>query len=98
YDVSQSLPDFPYAKYAELLGLTGIRVEHGHEVDDAWQRALVADRPVVLEAVVDPDVPLLPPFPGGAEKLDNFRRALAQEEGDGRARRLLDAQAAQEDE
>ncbi|WP_110240103.1 thiamine pyrophosphate-requiring protein [Nocardioides gilvus] len=98
YDVSQSLPDFPYAAYAELLGLTGIRVEHGHEVDAAWQRALSADRPVVLEAIVDPDVPLLPPFPAGEQKLDNFRRALAQEENGDRARRLLDDQAAQEQE
>lgn len=96
YDVSQSLPDFPYAGYADLLGLTGIRVEHGHEVEAAWERALAADRPVVLEAVVDPDVPLLPPFPAGEQKLENFRRALGQEDDGARARRLLDAQAAQE--
>ncbi|MDN4174471.1 thiamine pyrophosphate-requiring protein [Nocardioides sp. SOB77] len=96
YAVSQSLPDVPYSAYAELLGLTGIRVERPEEVDDAWDRALAADRPVVLEAVVDPDVPLLPPFPAGEQKLDSFHRALAQEEGGAHARRLLDRQAAQE--
>lgn len=96
FDVSQSLPDFPYAAYADLLGLTGIRVERGEEVDDAWRRALAAERPVVLEAVVDPDVPLLPPFPAGAQKLESFRRALAQEESADRPRRLLDEQAEQE--
>ncbi|WP_185994258.1 thiamine pyrophosphate-requiring protein [Nocardioides campestrisoli] len=96
YDASQSLPDFPYAGYAELLGLTGIRIERPEEVDAAWDRALSADRPVVLEAVVDPDVPLLPPFPGGEEKLESFRRALAQEEDGERARALLDEQARQE--
>lgn len=96
YDVSQSLPDFPYAGYAELLGLTGIRVERPEEVDDAWDRALAADRPVLIEAVVDPDVPLLPPFPGGEQKLESFRRALAQEDGGERARALLDRQAEQE--
>ena len=97
YDVSQSLPDFPYAGYADLLGLSGIRIERPDEVDDAWDRALAADRPVVIEAIVDADVPLLPPFPGGAEKLDNFRRALDQEDGAERARALLDEQAAQEE-
>jgi pyruvate dehydrogenase (quinone) len=96
YDVSQSLPDFPYAKYAELLGLTGIRLEHGQDVDAAWVRALAADRPVVLEAVVDPDVPLLPPFPAGEQKLDSFHRALAQESDGEHARTLLDKQAEQE--
>ena len=96
YDVSQSLPDVPYAGYAELLGLAGIRVERPEDVDNAWDRALAADRPVVIEAVVDPDVPLLPPFPAGEEKLDSFRRALAQEPDGERARALLDAQAAQE--
>jgi pyruvate dehydrogenase (quinone) len=96
FDTSQSLPDFPYAGYAELLGLTGIRVTRPEEVDDAWTRALGADRPVVLEAVVDPDVPLLPPGRAGAEKLESFRAALAQEEDGAHARALLDQQAAQE--
>ncbi|GAA3670891.1 thiamine pyrophosphate-requiring protein [Nocardioides ginsengisoli] len=96
YDVSQSLPDFPYAGYADLLGLTGIRVEAGDDVGAAWDRALAADRPVVLEAVVDPDVPLLPPFPVGEAKLDSFHRALDQEDDGARARALLDRQAAQE--
>jgi pyruvate dehydrogenase (quinone) len=96
YDVSQSLPDFPYAGYAELLGLAGIRVDDAADVEGAWDRALAADRPVVLEAVVDPDVPLLPPFPAGEQKLDSFRRALAQEDGGEHARALLDEQADQE--
>ncbi|UDY24993.1 thiamine pyrophosphate-requiring protein [Nocardioides sp. Kera G14] len=95
YDVSQSLPDFPYAGYAELLGMTGIRVEAGDDVEAAWDRALSAVRPVVLEAVVDPDVPLLPPFPAGEQKLDSFHRALDQE-GNEHARSLLEDQAGQE--
>jgi len=97
YDASQSLPAFPYARYAELLGLTGILLERPEDVDAAWDRALAADRPVVLEAVVDRDVPLLPPFPGGREKLDSFRRGLDQEPDSGHARALLDEQAAQEE-
>jgi pyruvate dehydrogenase (quinone) len=94
---SQDLPPFPYAGYAELLGLTGIRVDDPADLGPAWDRALAADRPVVIEAVVDPAVPLLPPFPAGAAKLDAFRAGLAQEGAAGEhARDLLDRQAAQE--
>ena len=58
---SQELPDFAYARYAELLGLKGIRVDDPADVRAGWQEALAADRPVVYEAVVDPEVPPLPP-------------------------------------
>jgi pyruvate dehydrogenase (quinone) len=61
YEVSQSIPDFPYARYAELIGLGGIRVDDPDRVGAAWDEALAADHPVVLEAVVDPEVPPLPP-------------------------------------
>jgi pyruvate dehydrogenase (quinone) len=95
YPDSQTLPDFPYARYGELLGLGGIRVDDPADVGAAWDAALAADRPVVLEAVVDADVPLLPPFPSGEQKLESFRRGLEQE-GAGHAIDLLDAQADQE--
>jgi pyruvate dehydrogenase (quinone) len=58
---SQDLPDFPYARYAESLGLKGIRVDRPEQIARAWDEALSADRPVVYEAYVDPDVPPLPP-------------------------------------
>ena len=58
---SQSIPDFPYARYADELGLTGIRVDRPDQAADAWERAFKADRPVVIEAVTDPNVPPLPP-------------------------------------
>jgi len=61
YEASQALPDFPYARYAELLGFTGIRVDDPEQVGSAWDEALAADRPVVYEAVTDPEVPPLPP-------------------------------------
>ncbi|KRB78109.1 thiamine pyrophosphate-binding protein [Nocardioides sp. Root190] len=97
FEDSQSLPEFPYAAYAELLGLGGLRVDHPDQLDDAWARALSADRPFLIEAVVDPDVPLLPPFPAGEQKLDDFREGLdAEGESGAHARDLLDEQAAQE--
>lgn len=58
---SQDLPYFPYAQYAEMLGLKGIKVDDPEKVGEAWQQALGADRPVLLEAVVDPNVPPMPP-------------------------------------
>jgi pyruvate dehydrogenase (quinone) len=60
-EASQRLPDFDYAGYARLLGLEGIRVDSPDAVGPAWDRALAADRPVLLEFVTDPEVPPLPP-------------------------------------
>jgi pyruvate dehydrogenase (quinone) len=61
YPTTQAIPDFPYARFAELIGLKGIRVDDPDHVADAWDEALAADRPTVLEAVTDPEVPPLPP-------------------------------------
>jgi pyruvate dehydrogenase (quinone) len=61
FEASQDIPDFPYARYAELVGLKGIRVESPEEIAPAWDEVLAADRPAVLEAVTDPEVPPLPP-------------------------------------
>jgi len=36
-------------------------VDDPNQLGDAWDRALRADRPVVFEAITDPDVPTLPP-------------------------------------
>ncbi|MGH8608240.1 MAG: thiamine pyrophosphate-dependent enzyme, partial [Gammaproteobacteria bacterium] len=61
FEASQDIPDFPYARYAELLGFVGIRVDQPEDIGPAWERALAADRPAVLEAITDPNVPPLPP-------------------------------------
>lgn len=61
YECSQNVPAFEFARYAEMLGLTGIRVDKPEEIGAAWDRALSATRPVVLEAITDPEVPTLPP-------------------------------------
>jgi pyruvate dehydrogenase (quinone) len=58
---TQSSPDFPYHRYAELIGLKGIFVDNPDRVGAAWDEALAADRPVILEAYTDPNVPPLPP-------------------------------------
>jgi pyruvate dehydrogenase (quinone) len=61
YEGSQHIPDFPFAAYAELLGLKGIRVDDPEHLGLAWDEALASDRPVVYEAITDPDVPTVPP-------------------------------------
>jgi pyruvate dehydrogenase (quinone) len=60
-EASQRIPDFPYAAYAKSLGLGGIRLDDPAEVGAAWDEALGAGRPVLLEAITDPEVPPLPP-------------------------------------
>ena len=61
FEASQSIPDFPYASYAESIGLRGFTMEKPKDVVRVWEQALRSDRPVVVEARVDPDVPPLPP-------------------------------------
>lgn len=61
FDDSQVLPNFPYAEYANSLGLLGIKINNPDDLANAWDTVLSANRPAVLEAVVDPEVPPLPP-------------------------------------
>jgi pyruvate dehydrogenase (quinone) len=61
FDASQDLPAFSYARYAEQLGLMGIELNDPTQIAAAWEKALGADRPVVIDAHCDPDVPPLPP-------------------------------------
>ena len=58
---TQQVPDFPAARYAELVGLLGIRIDRPEDLAGAWSEVLTADRPAVLEVVVDPEIPPLPP-------------------------------------
>jgi len=61
FDASQLLPDVDYAAWARTLGLHGIRVDDPAAVGPAWDAALTADRPVVIDAVVDPGELMIPP-------------------------------------
>jgi pyruvate dehydrogenase (quinone) len=58
---SQSIPDIPYADFARLIGLDGMRIEKPADVPGAWEAALAADKPCVLDFVTDPAVPPIPP-------------------------------------
>ncbi|MFB8000435.1 thiamine pyrophosphate-requiring protein [Streptomyces sp. NPDC056002] len=58
---SQSIPDVPYADFARLIGLDGMRIDKPGDVRGAWEAALAADKPCVLDFVTDPAVPPIPP-------------------------------------
>ena len=58
---TQTLPYLPAAEFAKLLGIEGIKVDRPEDVSRAWDRALSADGPVLLEFVTDPQIAALPP-------------------------------------
>jgi len=96
FPASQDIPDVPYHRFAELIGLKGIYVDNPDELAGAWDEALNADRPVVLEVKTDPDVPPLPPHVT-LQQARNFATALAYGDPDasgvlrGTARQVLSA-------
>ena len=61
FEASQDIPNVPYHRFAESIGLRGIYVDREDAVAAAWDEALAADRPVLIEFKTDPDVPPLPP-------------------------------------
>jgi pyruvate dehydrogenase (quinone) len=61
FNASQQIPDVPYHRFGELIGFKGIYVDNPDRLAAAWDEALAADRPVVLEVKTDPEVPPLPP-------------------------------------
>ncbi|MER6090998.1 thiamine pyrophosphate-dependent enzyme [Streptomyces bluensis] len=74
---TSSVPDVPYAEYARLLGLHGIRCERPGKIAESWDAALAADGPVVLEFLVDAETE--PPTiraPGHAAERAGRLRAL----------------------
>jgi pyruvate dehydrogenase (quinone) len=61
FEASQTLPDVDYGAFARSIGLLGINVDKPDAVGDAWDQALGADRPAVLDVRCDPNVPPIPP-------------------------------------
>lgn len=61
FEPSQRVGPFPYAQFAASLGLLGVTIERPEDIPSAWERALAADRPCVIQAKVDPEVRPLPP-------------------------------------
>jgi pyruvate dehydrogenase (quinone) len=75
FAASQDLPDFPYARFAESLGLAGVRVNRPDQIGPAWDEILSANRPGLFEAYVDPNVAPLPPHIS-MEQAKNFLSSI----------------------
>ena len=50
-----------FSKVGEACGLRGVRIERPAEVGKLLDLALSADRPCLIEAMVDPEFPMMPP-------------------------------------
>lgn len=95
FEASQRIPDVPYARFAEMIGLTGIFVDSPQLLGSAWEQALASEKPVVLEVKTDPEVPPLPPHIT-LQQAKNFSLALMKGDPDetgvikGAARQVLE--------
>lgn len=84
FNDSQLLPPFPYADFARMLGLQGLRVDKPEDVGPAWDEALNAGCPTVLEVVTDPEVPPIPPHIS-VKQAKTYITALLKEDSSGGA-------------
>ncbi|WP_131740538.1 thiamine pyrophosphate-requiring protein [Actinomadura roseirufa] len=82
FEESQNLPDMNYAAFAQSIGLEGVVVDRPEEIGPAWERALAADRPVVLDVHCDPDIPPIPPH-AEFEQLKDAAEAILKGDPDG---------------
>jgi pyruvate dehydrogenase (quinone) len=80
---SQTIPDVSYATFARQLGLGGITVDDPADLGAAWDEALAADRPTVLDVRTDPDFPPIPPH-ATLEQVRNTAKALLHGDEDSR--------------
>jgi len=78
---TQDLPDIDYAAQGKLLGLMGLTVGGPQDVGGVWDRALAADRPVVIDVKADPNVIALPPH-ASFEQTKNFIDPVARGDSD----------------
>jgi pyruvate dehydrogenase (quinone) len=86
FEESQTLPEVSYAGFARSIGLEGVAVEKPEQIGPAWDRALAATVPVVLDVRCDPDIPPIPPHTTFEELKDT---AAAVIKGDPDARGIV---------
>ena len=101
FDASQDIPDVRYSQFAELIGLKGLFVDDPKDLGDAWDEALSADRPVVLEVKTDPEIAPLPPHISFKEA-KGFMKSMAKDDDAGHvirdtARQVMNAFRHKED-
>src|ERR1700733_3987461 len=81
FEESQRLPDVSYAGFARSLGLNAIAIDDPAQLGPAWDQALAADRPTVLDVRTDPNIPPIPPH-ATFEQAKDAAKALIQGDED----------------
>ncbi|TPW26281.1 thiamine pyrophosphate-requiring protein [Pararhizobium mangrovi] len=81
---TQDIPFFPYADFAESLGFGVVRLNRQENVGAAWDEALSADRPYLIDAQVDATMPTLPPHIT-SKQAKSFAKALLSGDPEGGA-------------
>ncbi|WP_433677872.1 thiamine pyrophosphate-requiring protein [Nocardia sp. CA-119907] len=76
FEESQTLPDVSYADIARVAGLAAIAVDSPHQLGEAWDSALRADRPFLLDVRCDPEVPPIPPHATWEQMKDTAEAVL----------------------
>lgn len=107
FATSQDVPAFSYAAFAEQLGLIGIVMDTPDDIVQGWDSALAADRPVVVDAHTDPEVPPLPPhisvrqarnFASSFAKGDSHRWRMARQSARDAIESFIPARDGEKDE
>jgi pyruvate dehydrogenase (quinone) len=86
FEESQVLPDVNYAAFAASLGLLAITVNEPGELGPAWDQALKADMPAVLDIRCDAEIPPIPPH-ATAEQVKSMTEAILK--GDAAAAKIV---------
>lgn len=77
---SQTVPCVDYAGFAKSLGLRSMTLDDPADIGEAWEQALSADRPTVLDVHVDPDVPPIPPHASLDQMVSTVKALVAGDE------------------
>ena len=86
FESSQSLPDVSYAAVADAMGISGIAIDRDDDIGPAWDRALAADGPTLLDIRCDPEMPPIPPH-ATYEQIKELTSAILK--GDPEVRHLM---------
>jgi pyruvate dehydrogenase (quinone) len=86
FEESQSLPDVSYAEVARTMGLQAVAVDDPDDIGAAWDVALNANRPTVVDVRCDPEVAPIPPH-ATYEQLKNMAASVLK--GDPNAWHLM---------
>jgi pyruvate dehydrogenase (quinone) len=83
-EITQDLPDVPFHEFARLIGFEGLFVDDPEQLGAAWDQALAANKPCVLNVRTDPEVPPLPPHISFAEAKAFMTTAVQGDPDEGR--------------